>query len=293
MTVISIDTGKCLDYNVLSKKCPLCTSWESRKNTDDYERFINVIRDSHMCSINHDGSAGSMEVKGILECFATSVQKYKLRYTEYLGDGDSKSYKQVCEADPYGIPISKLEYIGHIRKRVGRKLRKLKDGVFKDLYDTDDDDDDVGKGKKKKKRTRFWLNDKMINKLQNYYGIAVRACIGKSMEEMKRDIGAALYHCCEVGNEEQRHMFCPKTPLSWCKYQSDICNGTSFYKHKPGIHRKIFQKIKTVFMELSNDNLLKKIPHGKTQNTNESINGVIWKKCPKEVCESNHTRNRR
>ena len=37
VTVISIDTGKCLDYNVLSKTCPLCTSWESRKNTDDYE----------------------------------------------------------------------------------------------------------------------------------------------------------------------------------------------------------------------------------------------------------------
>ena len=50
---------------MLSKKCLLCTSWESRKNTDDYERFINVIRDSHTCSINHDGSAGSMEVKGI------------------------------------------------------------------------------------------------------------------------------------------------------------------------------------------------------------------------------------
>ena len=88
------------------------------------------------------------------------------------------------------------------------------------MYDIDDDDDDDGKGKKKKKRTRLWLNDKMINKLQNYYGIAVRACSGKSMEEMKRDVGASLYHviscyhCCGVDNEEQRHMFCPKTPLS-------------------------------------------------------------------------------
>ena len=58
MTVISIDTGKCLDCKVLLKKCPLCTSWESGKNTDDYERLINVIRDSYTCSTNHDGSAG-------------------------------------------------------------------------------------------------------------------------------------------------------------------------------------------------------------------------------------------
>ena len=58
-----------------------------------------------------------MEVAGILECFKSSIEQYGLRYTEYLGDGDSKSYKQVCEADPYGLPISKLECIGHNQKR--------------------------------------------------------------------------------------------------------------------------------------------------------------------------------
>ena len=50
---------------------------------------------------------------------------------------------------------------------------------------------------RRKKRVRLRLTDKMINKLQNYFGIAVRACAGKTMEEMKRDIGAALYHCCQ------------------------------------------------------------------------------------------------
>ena len=95
---------------------------------------MNVICDTHTCSKNHDGSAGSMEVAGILECFKSSIEQYGLWYTEYLGDGDSKSYKQVCEADPYGLPISKLECIGHIQKRVGLKLRNLKEeGMFNDL----------------------------------------------------------------------------------------------------------------------------------------------------------------
>ena len=58
VTVISVDTGKCLDYKVLSKKCAMCTKWESRKGTDAYEKFENVIRNSHECSVNHDGSAG-------------------------------------------------------------------------------------------------------------------------------------------------------------------------------------------------------------------------------------------
>ena len=82
----------------------LCTSWESRKGTDAFETF-NVIRDSHKCSINHDGSAGSMEAKGIVECLRTPVENYSLRYTKYLGDGDSKGNKAV-ESDPYnGINI--------------------------------------------------------------------------------------------------------------------------------------------------------------------------------------------
>lgn len=77
-------------------------------------------------------------------------------------------------------------------------------------------------------------------------------------------------------------MFCPKKSLSWCKYQADIINGTKTYKRKPGIHRKLFQKIKPVFMDLCSESLLKKCLHGKTQNANESLNGVIWKKCPKD-----------
>ena len=70
-------------------------------------------------------------------------------------------------------------------------------------------------------------------------------------------------------------MFCPQTSMSWCKYEVDKVNGTDLYKEDAGIHNKIFKLIKPVFMELSDDELLKKCIHGKTQNTNESLNGVI------------------
>ena len=52
----------------------------------------------------------------------------------------------------------------------------------------------------------------MINKLQYYYGIAVRACTGKTVPEMTRKIGAALFHF-QFNTEEQRHMFCPQTSI--------------------------------------------------------------------------------
>ena len=47
--------------------------------------------------INHDGSTGTIKVKVIEEFFNTC---------------DTKSYKQICLADPYGVPISKMECIG-------------------------------------------------------------------------------------------------------------------------------------------------------------------------------------
>ena len=36
-------------------------------------------------------------------------------------------------------------------------------------------------------------------------------------------------------------------------------------------------------MDLSNENLLQKCLRGKTQNNNQSINRVIWKRCPKDI----------
>ena len=38
-----------------------------------------------------------------------------------------------------------------------------------------------------------------------------------------------------------------------------------------------------VSVSLSDDNLLQKCLHGKTQNNNESLNGLLWKRCPKDV----------
>ena len=34
VTVIATDTGKCLDYHVLSKHCDACISWKHKKKTE-------------------------------------------------------------------------------------------------------------------------------------------------------------------------------------------------------------------------------------------------------------------
>lgn len=270
VTVIAADTGKCVDYRVRSKQCAACVSWEPRKDSEPelYDAFIS----SHNCDINHEGSSGSMEVSGLVECFLESVANRQLRYTKYIGDGDTKSYSEVVKSDPYpGTVVEKLECVGHIQKRVGGRLRKLKAANKAPLSD--------GKPLGGKGR----LTEKVINKLQNYFGIAVRQCTGTTVYQLKKAIGAVLYHCSDASDLDFRHRMCPRTSDSWCHYQADRLNGTSTYKETPGIPEIIREAIKPVFLDLSDDKLLSKCLHGKTQNNNESINGVIWKRCPKDV----------
>ena len=76
---------------------------------------------------------------------------------------------------------------------------------------------------------------------------------------------------------------CPRSSESWCKFQADKINNTSLHKNKPGLPSVVSDAIKLVFMDLSDDKLLKKCLHGQTQNNNESLNGVIWKRFPNDV----------
>ena len=80
--VISKDAGQCIDYRVMSKRCSACQSWKGKEGTDEYDRF----NADHKCCINYEGSAGSMETAGVLECYRESVELNKLRYVNYIGD---------------------------------------------------------------------------------------------------------------------------------------------------------------------------------------------------------------
>ena len=91
--------------------------------TLEYENFLKT----HNCPINDEGSAGSMEPSGIVRMFEKSVDNLQVRFTTYIGDGDSQAYHHVMTAAPYGPdkPIIKGECVGHIQKRVGGRLRKF------------------------------------------------------------------------------------------------------------------------------------------------------------------------
>jgi hypothetical protein len=108
----SIDSGKVMDIMVLSKYC-LCLD---KSNHDEN------------CSANYQGSSGGMEGAGANAIFCRSQEKYNVRYVKYLGDGDTNSFAGVVESKPYGsdCEIQKLECVNHVSKRMGARLRTLR-----------------------------------------------------------------------------------------------------------------------------------------------------------------------
>jgi hypothetical protein len=99
---------------------------------------------------------------------------------------------------------------------------------------------------------------------------------------MRKNILAVLHHSCVADSSDARHILCPKTKDSWCKYQRYKFQNKD-YKEKPGLPNAIKTFIKPVFNDLISEDLLSKCLHGSTQNNNESLNALIWKRCPKDV----------
>lgn len=72
---------------------------EKRKNEREFEEWYEEHAEE--CAINHSGFTGKMEVDAVKEMFLRSEDKYNVKYNNYIGDGDSKTYKVILDLNPY------------------------------------------------------------------------------------------------------------------------------------------------------------------------------------------------
>ena len=273
--VLAIETGEILDYEVRSKVCFECKSREHDKESENYKRWWEDHKDR--CEINHKGSAEAMEKDAAVVMFLRSIEKHKLKYITYVGDGDSSSYGVVADAvfQRYGAEyvIMKEDCIGHIQKRMGNNLRTYKNNAKGSKLA---DGCSVG--------GRGRLTDVTIDSLQNYYGYAIRAN-SNNLQKMQDAVWAIYYHTI-LGQKETlavQHKYCPKGNESWCKYQKDIACKTNTYHRSKCLPSVFRQELLPIFKRLSRSDLLSRCLRGFTQNQNESLNNVLWLKCPKRV----------
>jgi hypothetical protein len=78
-------------------------------------------------------------------------------------------------------------------------------------------------------------------------------------------------------------MYCPRDPnTTWCKYWKAEENRAN-YKPSINIPPAVAEVVNPIFSHanLGEDKLLKRCLHGQTQNVNEALNQLIWKRCHK------------
>ena len=106
---------------------------------------------------------------------------------------------------------------------------------------------------------------------------------------VRKTVSAVLHHSTKNDDMDKRHQYCPRTADSWCKYQSDKITGKNTYLEMITIDKAVSDVIAPIFFhnDLGSEVLLSKCLHGETQNVNESLNNLIWTRCPKRIYVGN------
>ena len=217
-----------------------------------------------------------MESEGCKVLWGRSEANLQLRYTTFVGDGDSSAYRVVQQEQPYGpnIEIVKKDCVGHIQKRMGTGLRNLV-ASYKGRKLSD------GKGIGGRHR----LTKKRIDSFQVYYGKAIRDNKG-NVQEAKKAVQAILHHSMST-DDKPSHDYCPVGENSWCGWQKDKAKETVTYQHKDPLPEAVATVLRPLFDRLSEPNLLESAIDGFTQNANESLHHLLWDFCPKMLfCSS-------
>ena len=113
-----------------------------------------------------------------------------------------------------------------MQKRVGSRLRKLRKKVS----------DLGGAGK---------LNDGIIDRLQNYYGMAIRSNVG-NLDAMKSATAVGFFHIAS-SKKNNYHTHCPDGGNSWCRFKADQANGTDTYIPGPGLPAEVIKHVNQYF----------------------------------------------
>eukprot|EP00745_Piridium_sociabile_P016866 TRINITY_DN25169_c0_g1_i4.p1 TRINITY_DN25169_c0_g1~~TRINITY_DN25169_c0_g1_i4.p1 ORF type:complete len:259 (+),score=33.26 TRINITY_DN25169_c0_g1_i4:433-1209(+) len=148
--------------------------------------------------------------------------------------------------------------------------------------------DSLAKENKRRKtgwKTSWCTHCQYMQSLQSYYRNAIMQNLD-NLEKRKEAMWASFLHCSSTDDKPQ-HENCPQGPESWCFYNKAIAMGQRAPAHKQNVGtplaQNVAQAIKPIYDRMSQNTLLERIQHGKTQNANECVNGQIWARCPKTV----------
>lgn len=110
--ILGLRTGKLLHLGVRNKYCASCAQ--------------GISAEKHKCYRNWEESSSEMECDIMLEGFRNAEKTHGIRYTKFVGDGDSAVYPTLLTQVPvWGRDIEKIECSNHACKCYRNGLEKL------------------------------------------------------------------------------------------------------------------------------------------------------------------------
>ena len=194
-------SGKILDYSLYDRVCYYCSKWpESRRSScpEEFEDYWSAHKE--FCTANFKGTSQSMESTGAIDVWRRSIENHNLAYGTYIGDGDSSSFKNSLQSDPYSrkVSIRREECIGHVQKRLNKRLTKRCSGSTS-------------------------LSQCKADRIAHLYALVVIQHSGQTASEIRDGLQVLLSHTKEV------HDHCPIGGDSWCYFQKKValyeCEG--------------------------------------------------------------------
>lgn len=199
-----------------SSYCYSCAYWKNKKGTPEYFKWFETH--GQTCVVNYSESAGKMEVDLIKEMFLRFEEEFGVKYTNYIGDGVSKTFKAFLDLQLYGedIILKKSKCVGYVKKRMGTQLRNIK--------------------KVKKLGSKGKLTNTLITKLMKYYGLTIKRH-PDSMSEIKKAVMTTYYHMCST-DENPQYQYYSLGVESWYKWRVAEVTG----KLDEFVHHLLFPK---------------------------------------------------
>ena len=276
--VIHFDTGIVLDMEILSKHCQQCKVRKKKEEEAKKKKIVLPPFIHKKCNQTWNESSSKMEQEAARKLWGRSTQ-YGLRYTKYIGDGDTATYGALLKLAPYGTQVvEKEECLNHMGKRMGYRLKTFRNSLKRPTK--------TGTGRQLSELGGL-LTDYKIGKLQDYYAQALR---GRSetpyttVEQMRDAVFASFFHALST-EDNQLHHLCPdSTELvnSWCfvkRHEADPSKPRRHHDEKPGFLTNIPEKhipaIMQIYIDLTTLTLLKRCLANSTQNANESFHSKV------------------
>ncbi|GFW68753.1 uncharacterized protein TNCV_3639681 [Trichonephila clavipes] len=228
--VIDILTGLIIDYEILSKYCPECTTAKRDLGENSAEYSIWYKSHQEECSENYVVSSNAMEVKAAEILWKRSIKNCGMQYVSILSDGDAKTYQYLSALNVYDdcIKIVKEECINHVTKRLGTGLRnKISEWRNKCIT--------IG-GRKEGN-----LKENTIVKLTNFYRKAIKDN-APDVKKMKGALLASLFHCSST-DKTPKYSKCPTGSTSWLANDEllERCSAGKTQNANESIHSVIWK----------------------------------------------------